>query len=260
MLVDKSTMALLKEQNEHVRDARIVFDEAPHIYYIDGECEGYVSTTTFIHHFFGKFDADVVIANMRRGKKWNDKNKYYGMSDDEIKDGWELNKVEACEAGTHLHKCIELFYNQEPIENNSIEYEMFKKFEEEHQHLTPYRTEWEVFFEEYKLAGSIDMIFKHADGTYSIYDWKRSKEIKKTNYFNKGLFPLNNLDDCNYIHYTLQLNIYKFILTHKYGLKIRDMYLVCLHPNQSSYKLYEVYDKHAEISNMLLERKNQLEQ
>ena len=33
------------------------------------------------------------------------------------------------------------------------------------------------------ISGSIDMIFKDADGTLLIYDWKRSKGIKKTNYF-----------------------------------------------------------------------------
>jgi hypothetical protein len=35
------------------------------------------------------------------------------------------------------------------------------------QDLEPYRTEWEVWDEEYKLTGSIDMVFKRkSDGAY----------------------------------------------------------------------------------------------
>ena len=47
--------------------------------------------------------------------------------------------------------------------------------------MTPYRTEWMIWDKDHKLAGSIDMIFENEDGTLSIYDWKRSKEIKKQN-------------------------------------------------------------------------------
>ena len=34
---------------------------------------------------------------------------------------------------------------------------------------------------ELQFAGSIDMSFQREDGTIDIYDWKRCKEIKKTN-------------------------------------------------------------------------------
>jgi len=42
----------LAELNPHARDERIVFDEGPHIYYIDGSSTGYVSVTTFNHANF----------------------------------------------------------------------------------------------------------------------------------------------------------------------------------------------------------------
>ena len=51
----------LAKLNPHARDERIVFDEGPHIYYIDGSSTGYMSVTTFNHAHFEKFDADKII-------------------------------------------------------------------------------------------------------------------------------------------------------------------------------------------------------
>ena len=61
----------LAELNPHERDSRIVFDEGPHIYYIDDSCDGYVSVTTFNHHNFEHFDADAIIKNMMSSKRWS---------------------------------------------------------------------------------------------------------------------------------------------------------------------------------------------
>ena len=71
----------LKDINKHERDSRIVFDEEPHIYYIDGSCKDYISATTIIHSFFGKFNADEIIAKCKK----NPKSKYFKMTVDEIK-------------------------------------------------------------------------------------------------------------------------------------------------------------------------------
>lgn len=102
--------------------------------------------------------------------------------------------------------------------------------------MRPYRTEWMVYHEELKLAGSIDMIFENPDGTLQIYDWKRCKEIKKINAWNKcAITPgLEHLPDTNFWHYALQLNTYKMIIESKYGKKVTHMFLVCLHPNNAN--------------------------
>ena len=49
-----------------------------------------------------------------------------------------------------------------------------------------------------------------------------------------GKCATHNVDyipDTNYWHYCLQLNVYKAILEEKYGKKVTELYLVCLHPN-----------------------------
>ena len=89
---------------------------------------------------------------------------------------WKDNS--AAEAGTKLHYDIECYYNNCPNENNSIEYQYFKNFVKDYPDLKPYRTEWMVYYMEYKLSGSIDMVFQNKDGDLEIYDWKRTNEFK----------------------------------------------------------------------------------
>ena len=78
------------------------------------------------------------------------------------------------------------------------------------------------------------MVFKNNDGGYDIYDWKRCKDVKKRGFNNFKNEALVHLPDCNYWHYTMQLNLYKFIIESKYGLRINNLYLVVFHPNNGS--------------------------
>lgn len=106
--------------------------------------------------------------------------------------------------------------------------------------LKPFRSEWLVYDEDIKLAGSIDCVLADNAGNIVILDWKRSKEIKESNRFQRGKAPFNNYDDCNLNHYRLQLNFYRHMLETKYNKKVLFMMLVILHPNQPSYKCYPV--------------------
>ena len=251
---------MLKERNAHPRDSNIVFDEEPHVYYVHGDPNN-ISVTTLVHKYFPCFNPDEVISKMMRGRNWKN-SKYFGMTPDEIKDFWKANGVDATTHGTHMHKSIESFYNGWTVEHgDTVEYKMFEKFFDAHPDLEAYRTEWEVYDETLKIAGSIDMVYKNLDdGTYSIYDWKRSKEIKMSNSFEKGFGVMENYPNCNYVHYSLQLNIYKYILETKYGLKIRDMFLIVMHPNNDSYLKYETLTLTEEVAAIFEERANSLTQ
>lgn len=250
----------LKERNKHARDNHIVFDEAPHVYYVYNKAVS-TSVTTLVHHFFEPFDSDTIIDKMMNSPYWF-RNKYFGMTKDEIKEQWKQNGLEATTFGTHMHKTIEQYYNGWSLEfPNTPEFEQFMNFARDHDNkLIPYRTEWEIYDEFHDLAGSIDMVFQNVDdGSYSIYDWKRSKEIKLNNaYRKKGMGIMSEYDDCNYVHYSMQLNVYKNILERLYGLTIRDLFLVVCHPNAESYKKYECLDLQREVTDLLAQRKRKL--
>ena len=247
----------LSKLNVHERDSRIEFDEPTHVYTIDGD-SNYTSVTTWNHSHFQNFDADKVIDNMMKSKNWPN-NKYYEYSRETIKTIWDTNRDVAAAAGTKMHYDIECYYNKCPNKNDSIEYMYFENFLKDYPNLKPYRTEWTVFHEELKLAGSIDMVFENEDGTLLIYDWKRCKDIVKTNNWNK--FSKNEiisyLPDTNYWHYCLQLNTYKAILEEKYDKKVVELYLVCLHPDNknNNYQRIKVVDLQNDVKELFEERK-----
>lgn len=253
-------MNYLSDKNPHPNDSHITFDEGPHIYTIDGD-SNYMSVTTFNHSNFEHFDSDKIIQNMMNSPNWS-KNKYYGLTVHEIKQLWENNRNEAANAGTKMHFDIECYYNKCPNKNESIEYKYFMDFVKDHNHLIPYRTEWMVYKKDIRLAGSIDMTFVNDDGTISIYDWKRSKEIIKNSRWNKYSTTdcISHLPDTNFWHYSLQLNTYREILETEYNKIVKDMFLVCLHPDNknNSYQLFKVPQLHDEINDLFKIRKLQI--
>ena len=234
----------LAEQNPHERDKDISFEEGPHIYTVLGDRGGYTSVTTWNHRHFSEFNSDKIITNILNSKKWgtDPTYKYYKMTRDDINKMWDNNRDQAAQAGTKMHYDIECYYNKQDVVNDSVEFQYFRKFTEDMSgDLKPYRTEWMVYYEELKLSGSIDMIFENPDGTLQIYDWKRCKEIQhETNFGKYATTPcISHLPDTNFWHYALQLNVYKTILEHKYGKKVTNLYLVCMHPDNP----YQTYDR-----------------
>jgi len=245
----------LKSLNNHIRDSRISLDEHTHTYYIDGNPYD-LSVTSFIHGFFEVFNEDNVIKKNYNKWQTNKHPIYFKLKPSEIKKMWEENRKKAADLGSLLHKDIELFYNGINTNNDSIEFNFFLNF---HKRITgkliPFRTEWKIFDEEYKIAGSIDMVYLNTEKTIVLCDWKRSKKIEKENKFQTGKKPISHMQDTNYWHYSLQLNIYKYIIEKNYSLKVSNLILVFLHPDQLDYTLIKVPDLMNEVQNMLNIRK-----
>jgi hypothetical protein len=247
--------------HRHPRDNDIHFDEPTHVYTIQGESKGWISCTGFLHAFFPHFDADDVIQKMMRSKRWPE-SKWYGMTPAAIKAAWNANGREASEAGTAMHLGIEMVMNGAedqvaPEVKLTTEWKYFQAYwAKDSQIWEPWRTEWEVWAKEIKLAGSIDMIYRNKkDGTFAIYDWKRAKEMRMENSFGTGFGPVKHLPDANYWHYTLQLNVYRWILEKHYGLKVSEMALVVLHPNNNSYRKYVLNRLEDEVEGMIEARR-----
>ncbi len=101
--------------------------------------------------------------------------------------------------------------------------------------LTVYRTEWCIFGDEERLAGSVDMVATNSDGDLILFDWKRSTNLrhKYINPFQRMLPPLQHLEDCQGYHYRLQLNCYRYLIQKYYGFRVAGMRVVCTHPDNS---------------------------
>jgi len=259
----------LEDINPHPRDKNITFTEKglevglekDHIYTIKDVKEIPVSTTETIGKYHEHFNADKILDKMFPNgvEIYNGKNEsYIGKTREEIKFDWE----QAGPLGTAMHQDIENFFNGDPVENPDCkEHQMFLSFwgdylEKNPTH-RPYRTEWLIYDDSPNckkvLAGSIDFVVVDENGDLYIFDWKRAREIKKENRYEsksglticKKMFKqFNDLDDCNYNHYRLQLNFYRHVLETLYDKKVKSMTLIILHPNQEKYEPHnlEKYD------------------
>ena len=217
--------------NANSRDARIHFDEPSHSYLVDTEmgpveCD---SVTTVIDAAFEQFDA----------LKWAQIKATPQHTAEQIMAEWAKKGEIARNAGTLLHDRIERHYLGKQIEEEAFQDPAFANFISftKEVKLHPFRSEWRIFSEKYRLAGTLD--FLAFDGNrYEIYDWKRSSKIVDAsgnvyqNSFGKhALEPLTNVPDTVYHHYALQVSIYRYILETEYHIRVEAGHLGVFHPD-----------------------------
>jgi len=212
------------KRNNHIRDQYLFFDDKLHRYTYNGDV--LQSVTNFVENCFPMFDVEYHAKGVaaRQGKPTQ-----------EIIAMWERKGQESRERGTEMHNKIEKYYQGISSPEDET-FRLFKMFASK-VILKPYRTEWAVFDEEFKIAGTIDFV-DYQNGKYTIFDWKRSDKlvanempIKASIYKSKGLYPLEHLEDCPYYHYALQLSLYKFILEKNYNIRVEDLRLGVFHPS-----------------------------
>ena len=164
----------------------------------------------------------------------------------------ELSK---CKIPTVEEQCSPLKLPKVPnMATQTHEFDLFLRFWKDLKigspDFRPHRTEWSVYDENKRISGNIDLTLTNNAGDIIICDWKRSKEIKKGNLYQKGLKIFSHLDDCNYNHYCIQLNVYRQLLETNYEKKVVGMFLVILHPNYEKYLFIPVPKLQKEIDDL----------
>ena len=239
----------LDDVNAHERDQRLVFvgEGELHEYFLDGQTGLTLSVTSLVKTFFPEFDTEAVAERTFNSKTFATRNhqpsyRYAGCkSVQDIKDRWS----KWSDLGTRLHLNIEQYYNQiavEPCEENLCTWRQFQRLMEDSTFVRwePYRTEWGVFDEETLICGQIDFcgMINPATKEVVLIDWKRCRDIPRFAYPSRetgnketGYGCCMKLDSCKYFKYSLQLNVYKYILEKNYGLRVSQMLLVQFHPS-----------------------------
>lgn len=214
------------ERNAHIRDKDITFNPEGHIYTAKGI--EMISVTTFISTFFEQFDADY----------WAErKAPMMGLTPEQLKAQWKQKSTKVRAEGTQMHASIENYYKGMPIEQIPADIRpLFQQFIDNYD-LQPYRTEWAIYDEESRIAGTLDFL-ELKDGVFTIFDWKRSEKLiydgvpDKVNRFGKtAKSPINYIDDTSYWHYALQLSMYRYILEKNYDINVQKCCLGVFHPN-----------------------------
>lgn len=223
------------------------------------------SVTSFVHSHFPPFNKKEAIRNILKSKKMQDSEyEYYGMDAKAIEQYW----IDGANQGTALHEKIEHYYMNGRIpdlNDTRVEYGYFLNFASDFPNLQVFKSEMRIYSMELDLAGSIDLLVKNDDDTYSIIDWKRAKKMdtsQEPNIFSTycKVRELNYILSTTYNHYCFQLNVYKYILEKYYGIIIKNMSLVVLHPNNVSnnYEIYEVPKLDREMNIIMQIRKQSI--
>jgi len=241
-----------------MEDNEFIYLENEHQYFYKNK--PLISVTTFISEvLFTPFN-EIEMSKTIALKQTNEI--YIGKTPEEIRELWEYNR----NLGIDMHKTIEDYYNNKKLTNsqlNSKEFLMFMNFEQDHiliNDLILFKSEWKIFDEELQIAGTVDCVYQYIhDNHIILYDWKRITELKKYNPWQSGIVDATiNMGDCNYIHYSLQLMLYKYIIEKNYGLIVDKMYLLLLHPSLNNYFREEIKTYQPFIKSIYLFRKTMI--
>jgi hypothetical protein len=181
----------------------------------------WISVTSLISLFKKPFDKEAQAAKSSKNKK----SKWYGLSAEKILELWETNNHLALDLGTWYHNQREAdLLSCDTIGRFGIDLPIFKPIEQDGVKIAPDQNlvegiypEHMVYLKSAGICGQADRI-EVIRNTVNVHDYKTNKEIRQESYRNwngeseKMLGPLNHLDDCNYIHYSLQLSIYMYII------------------------------------------------
>lgn len=230
----------------------VIYNDQQHVYIDKTDGSYYISVTTLIHNYTNIFDSafwsaykalesltdDVTFAALKKvlltTKKFDPSilhklsidESQFNTKREEILQSYEDGKNKSCERGTKIHAEFENSMYQNP-EKELKRYGLGGKFSVKKGH---YRLDTEkAVYPEFlisvksrdgvlRVAGQIDLLIKDGNDII-IIDFKTNKKIDRKSYYNKSTkryeclkYPLNTIQDCNLMHYTLQLSMYAYLL------------------------------------------------
>lgn len=238
------------------RGIEIVFTEDDHSYksVIDGSEVKYVSGTTFISRYFPQFDPYGTIAESCARKR--------GITKEEIQAEWAEKARKSCIYGTKIHEtCEDTLKGAKSLRNKPLDDRekaamrnaitmcgrLLKKG-------TVEGIEKIVFDERLLIAGTVDLLMRSKkDGRLWILDHKSNSSIDMENRYNSfGKPPISHVPDTNFYHYSLQLNLYEYLMKYAGYIPMgEEVGKALLHITENGVKTYRVNDMQKEISAMV---------
>jgi hypothetical protein len=202
----------------------IVFNAADHSYksLSSEENISWTSVTSVVSAFKKPFDAKKTAEKVTKSKK----SKWFGIDPVLIQQIWTNEADRSTTLGTWYHNQREDdICSLASLEREGVTIPVFKPSGENdgiriapNQKLEPgVYPEHMVYLKSAGLCGQSDLV-EVVNGKVNITDYKTNKKIDMESYVNwegmsdKMLPPVDNLDDCHFYHYALQLSIYMYII------------------------------------------------
>lgn len=197
----------------------------------------------------------------------------FNKAQQDILDLWDEENRKSCERGTKIHEEIENSFYDNPKDISLQKFGLGGKFEcrKDYSELDleyGVYPEYLVYRESddgiLRIAGQVDLIVKQGN-EITIIDHKTNKKIEQKSGFDsvtksntKMKFPLNNIMDCNFYHYTLQLSTYAWMLQKiNPNFIIKDLIINHYDHNGKNTLYHCDYLKH-EVEKMLYHYKKEL--
>tara|TARA_R110000824_G_scaffold7830_2_gene35342 strand:- start:4807 stop:5634 length:828 start_codon:yes stop_codon:yes gene_type:complete len=214
----------------------VIFKEKGHIYEslnedLEKDQIKWTSVTSFISMFKPKFDRDGQAIKSSKNKR----SKWYKMTPKEIIAAWDGETQRAIKLGNWYHdQREENLCEFNTIERDGVEVPIIRPISDDNGiKIAPEQKlkdgaypEHFVYLKSLGLCGQADLV-SIVNNRINILDYKTNKEIKEKGFTNwegitsKMYNPVNNLDDCNFQHYNLQMSLYAYIIKkHNPKLKI----------------------------------------
>lgn len=226
-------------------DGKVYFIEEGHSYHHTTDPIKFSSPTALLALYKGHFDAEKISTNYVKKHKLD-------ITPEELRAQWSEKARVASERGSKLHAYCESLYDgwdfgslpEEPQARHAEN--ALAKIKEQGWELA--KTELLVYSVNVALAGQVDLLLKrkgpNGKALFGIFDYKFLKEpIQKKSYYNPYTRkykmmtgPFKYLMDCNYYHYSIQMELYRMLMG---GLKDRVTHKTLVVMTEDDYELEE---------------------
>ena len=203
----------------------------------------------------------------------------FNKEQQKVLDDWQKTNEEACERGTKIHADLEKMFTSKK-ETDLKKFGLGGKFKVntnktlEDANLNILDVENGVFPEYLvfrqsndgilKLAGQVDLLIKQGNDIY-IIDYKTNRKIDEKSYYDQQIkkydmmkYPLNNIMDSNFWHYTLQLSTYAWMVQKlNPNFKIKGLKIIH-YDHQGNVNEYELTYLKDDVERMLKDYKKSL--
>lgn len=187
----------------------IQFDEPTHKYTLNGqEC---ISVTTFIDKFKIPFDESGALLTKCALKE--------GVSESVLKKRWNDKGTKAGIIGNKIHESIEYYINTGKIRKNkySLLVEEFSKLKFKGKLFS----EVILFDESLLISGTSDLVQIIDNKIVQVHDIKSNEKCPTDYSYGQYMkYPISHLPAGKLILYELQISLYLYLLSSKYGYEI----------------------------------------
>ena len=233
------------------------FFDSTHTYFYKGERVG-ISTTGLIHQYSNEFDKWEMSANVARKR---------GISQLQVLEEWRIENLHSTIKGSMIHEFAQSLwegkdyifnYDKLPscIDKNRLMEELLVMSKQALNFYNDYKDMYELVgceiylgVPEYDECGATDIVLmnKYTEEIL-VADFKSNKKIDYESFGHKKmLVPLNKYEDCNFIHYSLQLSAYCYKIEYMTGLKPKEKAIIYFDCTKDNYQIIEPLELREEV-------------